>query len=287
MRSAVPRAGGGRARLAGGLLALAVALLLAWSLAPAIWQALTALKPDAQITHVPTIYLPHPPTWRHVAALWERKPFGLYLANSAWVSAWATVLCLGVASLAAAALARLPGRGREGLLLALLVVSLFPPILLLFPLYEGVRAVGWINHPLALVLPYAALNLPLAVWVLESALRALPVELDEAARLDGLPALGRLWRIHLPLALPSLATAGILVFIFCWNEFMLSLTFMTRDANKTVTAGIASVSGASLYEIPWGQLSAAIVIATAPLIALVLLFQRRIVSGLTRGALKG
>lgn len=277
----------GPAGAGGIMLALAVALMVTWSVGPAVWQALTAIKPEAQITHTPTIYLPRPATWQHVAALWERKPFAVYLANSAWISAWATLLCVALASLAATALSRLPGRGRQGLLLALLVVSLFPPILLLFPLYEGVRALGWINHPLALVLPYAALNLPLAVWVMESALRGLPDEMDEAGRLDGLSVLARLWRIHLPLALPSLATTGILVFIFCWNEFMLSLTFMTRDASKTVTAGIASVSGASLYEIPWGQLSAAIVIATIPLIALVLLFQRRIVSGLTRGALKG
>jgi multiple sugar transport system permease protein len=274
-------------RLPAAALWLATAVMVAWSVAPAAWQALTALKPDAQITQVPTVYLPHPATWHHVAALWERKPFGLYLANSAWISLWATLVCVTLAALAATALARLPGRGREGLLLALLTISLFPPVLLLFPLYEGVRGLGWINHPIALVLPYAALNLPLAVWVLESALRGLPAELDEAARLDGLPVLRRLWRIHAPLALPSLATTGILVFIFCWNEFMLSLTFLTRDTSKTVTAGIASVGASSLYEIPWGQLSAAIVIATLPLILLVLVFQRRIVSGLTRGALKG
>ena len=284
-RASVPRAA--RAGAARVMLVLAAAVVLVWSVAPAGWQALTALKPDAQITQTPTVYLPRPATWQHVRALWERKPFGLYLANSAWISAWATLLCVVFASLAASALARLPGRGRQGLLLALLVVSLFPPILLLFSLYEGVRALGWINQPMALVFPYAALNLPLAVWVLESALRGLPVELDEAARLDGLAAIPRLWRIHLPLALPSLATTSILVFIFCWNEFMLSLTFMTHDASKTVTAGIASVGGSSVYEIPWGQLSAAIVIATVPLMALVLLFQRRIVSGLTRGALKG
>ena len=276
-----------RRRLAGGGLAIAIALVSAWSLGPATWQVLTAFKPDAQITQTPTKYLPQPATWQHVASLLERKPFARYLANSAWISASATLLCLAVALLAASALARAPGRSRVGLLLSLLAVSLFPPIFLLFPLYEGVRALGWVNHPLALVVPYAALNLPLAVWVLESALRALPVELDEAARLDGLSALARLRRIHLPLTLPSLATTGILVFIFCWNEFMLSLTFMTRDAGKTVTAGIASVSGVSLYELPWGQLSAAIVIATLPLVALVLFFQRRIVSGLTRGAIKG
>ncbi len=273
--------------LSRALLPLAVAALLAWSVAPAAWQALTAIKPDGQITQAPTVYLPRPPTFEHVATLWERKPFARYLANSAWISAWATLLCVGFASLAAAALARLPGRGRLAVLLALLGVSLFPPILLLFPLYEGVRAAGALNHPVALVIPYAALNLPLAVWVLESTLRSLPAQLDEAARLDGLSMAGRLWRIHLPLAAPALATTAILVFIFCWNEFMLALTFMTRDEGKTVTAGIASVSGASLYEIPWGQLSAAVVLATLPLIALVLLFQRRIVSGLTRGALKG
>lgn len=266
---------------------LALALLLAWSVGPALWQILTALKPDAQITRVPTVYLPHPPTWDHVAALWERKPFGRYLWNSAWIGAWATLLCVGFAAPVAAVLARLMPRARGRILLGLLFVSVFPPILLLFPLYEGVRVLGWINHPVALIVPYAALNLPLAIWVLESAFRTLPRELDEAASLDGLNPLKRLARIHVPLAMPAVMTTAILVFIFCWNEFMLGLTFMTRDVSKTVTAGIASVSGASLYEIPWGQLAAAAVIATLPLVLLVLLFQRRIVSGLTRGAVKG
>jgi multiple sugar transport system permease protein len=264
-----------------------VALIAAWSLAPAYWQLLTAVKPDEQITRVPTVYLPAPPTWDHVRGLWERKPFAAYLGMSALVSGAATLLAVVLGSLAAAALARAGGRGRERILLGLLLVSLFPPILLLFPLYEGVRALGWLNHPLALILPYAALALPLAVWILESGFRGIPRELDEAARLDGLTPLARVFRIQAPLALPSVVTAAILVFIFCWNEFMLALTFMTRDSRKTVTAGIASVSGASLYDIPWGQLSAAIVIATAPLIALVLLFERRIASGLTRGAVKG
>lgn len=269
------------------LLALGVTGMVAWSLGPALWQALTAIKPDAQITRVPTVYLPQPPTFEHVRRLFERLPFEAYLANSAWISAWATLLCVAIAALAAAALARMPGPGRLRLLLVLLFISLFPPILLLFPLYEGVRALGWINHPVALILPYAALNLPLAVWVLESAFRQLPREIDEAARVDGLAPVTRLTRIHLPLAMPSVVTAAILVFIFCWNEFMLALTFMTRNDAKTVTAGIASVGSASLFEIPWGQLSAAIVVATLPLVFLVLLFERRIASGLTRGALKG
>jgi multiple sugar transport system permease protein len=278
---------GATAALERALFGAALLLLLVWSLAPALWQVLTALKPDAQITRVPTVYWPHPPTWDHVATLWARKPFGRYLWNSTWIGTWATLLCAGLAAPAAAALARLRARARGRILLGLVMVSAFPPILLLFPLYEGVRALGWINHPIALIVPYAALNLPLAVWVLTSGFRALPPELDEAGSLDGLGPIARLTRIHLPLAMPAVVTTGILVFIFCWNEFMLGLTFMTRDTAKTVTAGIASVSGASLYEIPWGQLAAATVIATIPLVLLVLLFQRRIVSGLTQGAVKG
>jgi trehalose/maltose transport system permease protein len=267
------------------LVACGVGLMLIWSLAPAVWQALTAVKPDAQITHVPTIFLPHPVTWTHFVQLWARKPFWTYLANSMWVSTWATLLCVTVGAMAASPLARMSGGARTGPLLVLLAVSLFPPILLLFPLYEVVRALGGINHPWALIVPYAALNLPLAIWVLESGIRSVPTELDDAGRLDGLGAFGRLWHIHLPLAGPSLSAAAMLVFIFCWNEFMLALTFMTRDTSKTVTAGIASVSGVSFYEIPWGQLSAAIVIATLPLVVLVIAFERRIVSGLTRGAI--
>jgi multiple sugar transport system permease protein len=269
------------------LVAVALVFVLAWSAAPALWQLLTALKPDAQITRVPTVYLPDPPTLSHVATLWERKPFGRYLWNSAWISAAGMILCLACAAPAAAVLARSSRRLRDRVLLGLLAVALFPPIVLLFPLFEGVRALHLVNHPISLIVPYAALNLPLAVWVLESGFRALPRELDEAARLDGLAPARRLLRVHAPLAAPTLATAALLVFIFCWNEFLLALTFLTRDGSKTVTAGIASVSGASLYEIPWGQLSAATVIATLPLLVLVFVFQRRIVGGLTRGAVKG
>jgi multiple sugar transport system permease protein len=267
--------------------AAAIAFLVAWSLVPALWQMATAFKTDAQITRVPTVYLPAPPTLDHFVALWTRKPLAGYLANSFLIAAAATLLAVCLAALAAAALARSSPLARRRGLLALLLITLFPPILLLFPLYEGVRALGWINHPLGLVLPYAALNLPLAVWILESGFRQMPREVNDAARLDGLGTVSRLVRIDAPLLAPVIATAAILVFIFCWNEFMLALTFMTRDSTKTITAGIASIGGASIYEIPWGQLSAAVVVATAPLVALVLLFERRITAGLTRGAVKG
>ncbi len=267
--------------------ALAAGVVLAWSLAPAAWQLLTALKPDSQITATPTVYLPRPPTLRHFAVLAERKPLGRYLLNSFEASAASTLLAVCVGLPAASALARMAGRKRRRILFGLLLLATFPPILLLFPLYEAARALRALNHPLALAVPYAAFALPLAIWILESAYRQIPPEIDEAAALDGLSPLQRLVRIELPLALPSVATAAILVFIACWNEFLLALTFLTRDESKTITAGLASVGGASIYEIPWGQLSAAVVVATAPLVVLVLLFERRIASGLTRGAVKG
>lgn len=277
MRGLLPRAG----------LAFAVLALVVWSLAPAAWQVLTALKPDRDVVRVPTVYLPRPVTWQHVAALWERKPIGVYLANSAGISGASTLLSILLAAPAASALRRATKRSRRRVLHGLLALTVFPPILLLYPLYQGVRILGWLNHPLALILPYAALSLPLSIWILERGFSSIPSAVEEAAALDGLGPARRVLFIQLPLAAPSLVTAAILAFIFSWNEFMLALTFMTRDARKTVTAGIASVSGSSMFEIPWGQLSAAIVIATLPLVLLVLLFERRIASGLTRGAIKG
>ena len=276
-----------RRPLPAALLALAIALAAAWSLLPAAWQALTAVKPEAQITSSPAVWVPSPPTDVHVRTLLERKPFARYLANSAFVSLAATLLALAAAAPAAAALCRMRPRARSRGLLGLLLASLFPPILLLFPLYEGVRLLGLVNSPLALVLPYAAFGVPLATWVLEAGFRELPNEVEEAATLDGLGAIGRLLRVQLPLAAPSVAAAGLLTFIASWNEFLLALSFTTRDASRTVTAGIASVSGSSLYEVPWGPLSAAVVLATLPVGHLVLLFERRISGGLTGGAVKG
>ena len=269
------------------LLVLAALLVAAWSLGPALWQVATALKPDAEITRVPVGYVPRAPTLAHVSALFERKPFGAYLANSLVVASGSTVLSVLCAALAAGALRRLGDGARRRVLFALVVAALVPPILLLFPLYEAVRALSLLNHPLALVVPYAALSLPLAVWILDAGFASIPAALEEAALLDGARPLRRLLSIRLPLAAPSLVAASVLVFIASWNEFMLALTFMTRDRAKTVTAGIASVAGASLFEVPFGQLAAAVVVATVPLVALVLLFEKRIAGGLTHGAVKG
>lgn len=276
-----------RAILRQAALSFAVLALLLWSLGPVAWQVLTSVKTDSEITARPAVYWPHAPSLDSYRTLFARKPILDYLWNSLVISMWTTALCLACAVPAAYGLSRARPRLRRLGLGVLLGVALFPAVLLLFPIYEALRSLGWLNHAVALVLPYAALNLPLAVWAIESALAQIPPEMDEAAALDGLSLVKRMALVHIPLAAPGIAAAGILVLIFSWNEFLLALTFMTREEAKTITAGIASVSGSSIYEIPWGQLSAATVVATAPLMLLVILGQRYVIEGITRGAVKG
>ena len=262
-------------------------LFVAWCLAPFAWQIITSLKTNAEIGAIPNVYVPKHLGLHHYADLFQRKPFARYLLNSFVVSAGATALCLLVSALAAYAVARLRVRGGRFLLGALVVVGLFPPIIFFFPLYELVRLTHTANNPLSLILPYVTFNLPFAVLVLSSFFRTVPLEVEEAAKIDGLSRLQILVRVILPLSAPALATTGILIFIACWNEFLLALTFMTRDSAKTITAGVASLGGASSYDIPWGPIAASVVVSTAPLILLVLVFQRRIIQGLTAGASKG
>jgi multiple sugar transport system permease protein len=249
-------------------LAAAAALAVAWSLAPfvsQVWNAglLGYLK------------------------IFEARPFAAYMLNSALVGCGATALCLGLAAPAAYALARRRLPGGAGFLTVLLGVSLFPPTLLVVALKRLAQQARLLNSLWALVLVYAALNLPFAVWALRAFFSQVPEELEEAALMDGMTRPQLLRRVIMPLAAPAVATTAILVFIFCWNEFLLALSLISRDASRTVPVGIALLSGASAYEVPWDQISAAVVVTTLPVVAVVLLFQRRIVEGLTAGAVKG
>lgn len=269
------------------ILHLLVWLMVFWCLAPFLWQIVTSLKTNAEIGTLPTTYLPADPGLRHYEALFARKPFGRYLWNSFVISSLSTVLCVTVSALAAYSFSRLKLRGAHLMLGTLVLISFFPGIIFFFPLYEMVRATGTANHPIALIIPYATLNLPFSILVLNTFFRGIPIEIEEAAKVDGFSRMQILTRIILPLAAPALATTAILVFIFSWNEFLLALTFMTEDRAKTITAGIASLSGSTLHELPWGVISAAVVVSTLPLILLVLLFQKKIIEGLTAGAAKG
>lgn len=273
--------------LSSAFVAFAVGVAVFFSLAPFLWQVLTSIKPANEIFSRPVRYIPSHVDFSAYAKIFSRHPFARQIVNSVIIACAGTFLCLAASALAAYALARLHLRGGQGFLLFLLFLSLFPPVVLIVPLYEMVSTLGLMNNWLALVVPYAALNVPFATWVLTSFFRQIPEALEDAARVDGLSRLGILVRIILPLSAPALATTAILVFIFCWNEFLFALTFMTRATSRTVPVGIAMLSGASQYEIPWDQISAATVLTTLPLVAFVVLFERRIVEGLTAGAVKG
>lgn len=269
------------------LFQIAIWATVAFCLAPFLWQIVTSLKTDAAITSVPVSYVPSAPTGQHYIDLFQRKPFALYLWNSLVICSLATFFCVAISATAAYAISRLRIKGKRFFLGLLVAVSFFPPIIFFYPLYEMVRATGTANQPIALIVPYITFNLPFATLVLAAFFRSVPLEIEEAARVDGFSRWQILLRIVLPLAAPAVATTAILTFINCWNEFLLALTFMSADRAKTITAGIASLSGASAFQIPWGAISAAVVVSTLPLIVLVIVFQRRIVEGLTAGASKG
>ena len=214
-------------------------------------------------------------------------PFLRNLVNSLVVSGAVVAISLLLGVTAAYALARIRFRGRSALMLAILSVSMFPQVAALAGLFEIVRALHLYNSLLALILSYMIFTLPFTVWVLTTFVRDLPVEIEEAAILDGAGPWIVLTRIFLPLLWPALATTGLLAFISAWNEFLFALTFTSTNTQRTVPVAIALLSGNSQFEIPWGNIMAASVIVTVPLVVLVLIFQRRIVSGLTAGGVKG
>ncbi len=197
------------------------------------------------------------------------------------------MLCLAVGAPAAYALARLRLWGEKIILATVTIVTLFPAVLLFLGLLEIVKALDLGNNYLALIIPYTAINLPLTILVMRSFFQQLPKDLEDAAKVDGYNTFQMLWQIVLPMTFPALVTTGILTFISAWNEFIFALTFMTRESLKTIPVATAQLSGASVFEIPYGPIAAATVLGTLPLVLLVLVFQRRIVQGLTAGAVKG
>jgi multiple sugar transport system permease protein len=271
-------------RSSSGVIIVWVFCLLA--VAPLAWHSVSSLKTTDVLTRIPPQILPESLTLVHYQDLFARRPFAAYFVNSLVIASLATMLCLGAGATAAYKLVHLPRRTSSAVAGVLLVLSFFPPVVFLFPLYELVQKLGAINHPWSLIVTYAGLNLPLTIWLLSGYMRQIPPELEEAAAMDGMTEFQLFRLVVLPLAAPALATTGILVFIFCWNEFMFALTFLNLETARTVTVGVATLSGSSIAEIPWGQLAAGVVVSSLPLIALVLVFQRKIVEGLTAGAVK-
>jgi len=262
-----------------------VAAILLWSVFPFYYATITAFKSGSELFQVS--YWPE--TWRldNFAAAFRDLPFGRNIANSTLVALLVVAASLGLGVSAAYALGRVRFRGRGLLLGAVLAFSMFPQVAVLAGMFELIRALDLYNNPLGLALSYLLLTTPFTVWVLSTFMRALPVELEEAAAIDGAGPARRLIEIFVPLLAPAMVATGLLAFIAAWNEFLFALTFTLTDDQRTVPVAIALISGASVHELPWGVIMAASVTVTLPLIALVLIFQRRIVAGLTAGAVKG
>jgi multiple sugar transport system permease protein len=254
---------------------------------PILWQILTSVKTNEAISAIPNIYLPSPDqlTLKHYQSL--GLVFLRYGFNSGLVSILSTLLCLGIGAPAAYSLTRLNIPGEKIILAFILVISLFPYVLLFLGLLEMVKALGLGNNYLALIVPYTAINLPLTILVLRSFFQQLPKDLEDSAKIDGYSTLGMLLNIILPMTVPALVTTGILTFIFAWNEFIFALTFITNESLYTIPVAVAQLGGTSVFEVPYGPMAAATIVGTVPLVILVLIFQRRIVQGITAGAVKG
>ncbi|KAF0653807.1 sugar ABC transporter permease [Cyanobium sp. Copco_Reservoir_LC18] len=261
-------------------------LVLLWSLGPLLWQLRTSLlRPEALVA---PLLEGNPWTlanYRLVLA--GDPPFWRYLGNSTVVALATTLLTLLLAVPCAYGLQQQRGLLRWGVGLALVGAAMFPPVLLFLALLEIARRFGLANDLLALSLPYAGLSLPLAVLLLRAAFADLPVELEDAARLEGLGLGQRLRHVLLPLLGPALASTGILVFLASWNEYAVALTWISRSDLLTLPIAIARIGGGSVFTIPYGAFAAATVLGSLPLLLLVLVAQRPIVAGLTRGAVKG
>jgi len=263
---------------------LIAAVLIGFYLAPYAWQVITSLKPYEELAVIPPV-LPSKLVWQNYLEVFSGRPFARIILNSAIVAGGTTLFCLALASLAGYALAKLPVKRKKSILMTVLAVSMFPPIATVSPLYLMIRHLGWRDTYLAMIFPYATFALPLAIWILTNFFREIPDELREAAIIDGCTPFQIFRRIFLPLAAPGVFTAAIMIFIFAWNEFLLALTFTATEKSRTIPVAIALFPG--VHEIPWAEIAAASIIVTAPLILLVMIFQRRILAGLTAGAVKG
>ena len=268
-----------------GAFALLLVLITLYTLFPFYWAIVTSLKERGGLFVVEA--WPSAPAWHNYTRVFTEQPFGRNLLNSVLVATSVVLVALFLAVTASFALARIRFRGRTPLMLLILGVSMFPQIAVLSGMYELIRALGLYNTLPALTLSYLLFTLPFTVWVLTTFMRELPKELEEAAIVDGASPWTICMSVFLPLLKPALVTTGLLAFIAAWNEFLFALTFSLDQKARTVPVAIALMSGASQHELPWGLIMAASVIVTVPLIVLVLIFQRRIVAGLTAGAVKG
>ena len=275
-----------RSTLATVLLYLISTVIVILSLYPFVYAISTSLKTGNALFTADL--LPSNADLRNYRALFEGvQPFGKSLVNSIVVCFLTVAFAMLMGITAAYALGRIRFKGKGLLVVSLLGVSMFPQVAVLSGMFELIQSLGLYNKVLGLVVPYTIFTLPFTVWILTTFMRELPGELEEAAIMDGCGPLRIIFQVFMPLLWPALVSTGLLAFIGAWNEFMFALTFVVSDTERTVPVAISLIAGATAFEIPWGTIMAGSVIVTVPLLLLVFFFQKRIVSGLTAGAVKG
>lgn len=273
-----------RRRAIKALQIFALLLVLIYTIFPYYWAFVSSTKQGAALYD--GAFLPAF-NFSYYQSLFNNQVFLHSLLNSAYVAVATTALSLIIGVTAAYALARIEFPQRRAVLMFVLMISIFPQVVVLSGMFEIINWLGLFNKPSALVFTYLLSTVPFTTWILTTFMREFPRELEEAAIIDGCSHFRILTHILLPLMGPSLASTGILAFILAWNEFLFALTFTLTEENRTVPVAIGLIAGDSRYEFPFGQIMAASITVTLPLIAVVLLFQRRIVAGLTAGAVKG
>jgi multiple sugar transport system permease protein len=268
------------------------AAILIWCLLPVVWIISLSFKSVAETTVGSPQFLPKDATWENYTSLLNYdNPAGhdfiLALRNSFGVSLIATLLSVIFATLAAYAIARLEFKGKRLVLSLALAIAMFPVVALVGPLFDMWRTFGLFNTWIGLIIPYLSFTLPLAIWTLSAFFREIPWEMEQAAQVDGATSWQAFRKVIVPLAAPGVFTAAILTFFFAWNEFVLAISLTSTTASRTVPAQMSFFVGPDPFNPPYSQLAAGSVIVTVPVIIIVLLFQRRIVAGLTSGAVKG
>jgi trehalose/maltose transport system permease protein len=266
---------------------LVVAIILFYVMFPFYWAVKTSFTPAGDLARTALHWFPDRPVLTNYVEVFRIQPFGRNLLNSLMVAAGTVMLSLLLSAPAAYALGKFRFKGKRPLMYMILAVSVFPQIAVLPGLYALVKWLHLYNTWGSLILSYLIFTLPFTVWTLTAFMRQIPTELEEAALLDGASPLVTLVRVLLPVMAPALVTTGLLAFINAWNEFLFALTFTSDDSARTVPVAIGTFTGASQHESPFTLIMAASVVVTVPLIALVFIFQRKIVEGLSAGAVKG
>lgn len=262
-------------------------LILVWALFPLLWMVSLSFKNPQTFRSTDPSFFPDEWTWENYRTVFDDSLFTSALRNSFGIAVLATALSVVVAMFAAYAIARLEFPGKALLLSMALAIAMFPQAALVGPLFNMWRGLGIYDTWIGLILPYLTFALPLSIWTMSAFFRQIPWEMEQAAQVDGATAWQAFRKVIVPLAAPGVFTTAILTFFFCWNEFLLANSLTSTDRARTVPAALSAFTGASQFESPVTAIMAASVVVTIPVVVLVLLFQRRIVAGLTAGAVKG